>query len=89
MRVILLILLILLLVGALPTWPYSGGWGVLPERRPWTSAFGAHNPCGYRRHLKASSCRRRRSAPNRIGHIAKRALMTLGDETSNGWREAN
>ena len=31
MRVILLILLILLLVGALPTWPYSGGWGYYPS----------------------------------------------------------
>jgi hypothetical protein len=28
---ILLILLILLLVGALPTWPYSRGWGYYPS----------------------------------------------------------
>ena len=28
---ILLIFLILLLVGALPTWPYSGGWGYYPS----------------------------------------------------------
>lgn len=27
---ILLILLILVLVGALPTWPYSSGWGYGP-----------------------------------------------------------
>jgi hypothetical protein len=27
---ILLILLILILVGALPTWPYSSGWGYGP-----------------------------------------------------------
>jgi len=27
---ILLILLILALVGALPTWPYSSGWGYYP-----------------------------------------------------------
>jgi hypothetical protein len=27
---ILLILLVLLLIGALPTWPYSGGWGYYP-----------------------------------------------------------
>jgi hypothetical protein len=26
-----LILLVLLLVGALPTWPYSGGWGYYPS----------------------------------------------------------
>lgn len=30
MRLILLILVILLLVGALPTWPYSSGWGYYP-----------------------------------------------------------
>jgi hypothetical protein len=28
---ILLIVLILLLIGALPTWPYSGGWGYYPS----------------------------------------------------------
>ncbi len=27
---ILLIILILLLIGALPTWPYSGDWGYYP-----------------------------------------------------------
>jgi Protein of unknown function (DUF3309) len=31
MRLILLILLILLIVGALPAWPYSGGWGYYPS----------------------------------------------------------
>lgn len=28
---ILLILLVLLLVGALPSWPYSNGWGYYPS----------------------------------------------------------
>ncbi|MEO8133435.1 MAG: DUF3309 family protein [Betaproteobacteria bacterium] len=28
---ILLIVLILVLVGALPTWPYSSGWGYFPS----------------------------------------------------------
>jgi len=27
---ILLIILVLLLIGALPTWPYSRGWGYYP-----------------------------------------------------------
>ena len=27
---VLIIVLILLLVGALPTWPYSSGWGYYP-----------------------------------------------------------
>jgi hypothetical protein len=30
---ILLIILILILIGALPRWPYSTGWGLLPQRR--------------------------------------------------------
>ena len=30
-RTILLIVLILLLIGALPTWPYSSGWGYYPS----------------------------------------------------------
>jgi hypothetical protein len=28
---ILLIVLIILLIGALPTWPYSAGWGYYPS----------------------------------------------------------
>jgi hypothetical protein len=28
---ILLIVVILLLIGALPNWPYSGGWGYYPS----------------------------------------------------------
>ena len=31
MTTLLLILLILLIVGALPTWPYSSGWGYDPS----------------------------------------------------------
>jgi len=31
MSLILLILLILLLVAALPSWPYSRGWGYFPS----------------------------------------------------------
>ena len=30
MNQILVILLLVLLVGALPAWPYSAGWGVYP-----------------------------------------------------------
>ncbi|MBV8483874.1 MAG: DUF3309 domain-containing protein [Verrucomicrobia bacterium] len=30
MSTILLIILILLAIGALPTWPYSSGWGYYP-----------------------------------------------------------
>jgi hypothetical protein len=28
---ILLVILIILLIGALPTWPYSSGWGYYPS----------------------------------------------------------
>jgi Protein of unknown function (DUF3309) len=31
MRTILFIILIILLLGALPMWPYSGGWGYYPS----------------------------------------------------------
>jgi len=31
MTLILLIILIVLLVGALPTWPYSSAWGYYPS----------------------------------------------------------
>jgi hypothetical protein len=31
MRTILILILILLLLGALPSWPYSSGWGYYPS----------------------------------------------------------
>jgi hypothetical protein len=31
MRTILLVVLIVLLLGALPTWPYSASWGYYPS----------------------------------------------------------
>ena len=31
MRAIVFVILILLLLGALPTWPYSTGWGYYPS----------------------------------------------------------
>ncbi len=31
MSLILIIILVLLLLGALPTWPYSSGWGYYPS----------------------------------------------------------
>ncbi len=30
MRLIILVIVIILLIGALPTWPYSAGWGLYP-----------------------------------------------------------
>ncbi len=31
MGTILLVVLVILLIGALPTWPYSSGWGYYPS----------------------------------------------------------
>lgn len=31
MNLVLLIIVVLLLIGALPTWPYSSGWGYYPS----------------------------------------------------------
>jgi hypothetical protein len=31
MRTILILILIILLIGALPNWPYSSGWGYYPS----------------------------------------------------------
>ena len=31
MSTVLLVILILLLIGAFPTWPYSAGWGYYPS----------------------------------------------------------
>ena len=31
LRLLLIIILFLLLLGALPTWPYSAGWGYYPS----------------------------------------------------------
>jgi hypothetical protein len=31
MRTLLFIIIIILLIGALPTWPYSTGWGYYPS----------------------------------------------------------
>jgi len=30
MRLVIIVILVLLLLGALPTWPYSTGWGYYP-----------------------------------------------------------
>jgi hypothetical protein len=31
MATILIVILVLILIGALPTWPYSAGWGFYPS----------------------------------------------------------
>lgn len=31
MRIVVIVLLLLLVLGALPTWPYSTGWGYYPS----------------------------------------------------------
>jgi hypothetical protein len=31
LRIVLIVVLILLVIGSLPTWPYSSGWGYYPS----------------------------------------------------------
>jgi hypothetical protein len=31
LRIVLVVLLVILVLGALPTWPYSAGWGYYPS----------------------------------------------------------
>ncbi|MBV9074019.1 MAG: DUF3309 domain-containing protein [Acidobacteria bacterium] len=31
LRLVLVLLIVLLLIGSLPTWPYSSGWGYYPS----------------------------------------------------------
>ena len=45
MQTILLILLIVLLIDALPTWPYSHGWGYHPSER-WACCLSSCSFCG-------------------------------------------
>ncbi len=35
MLIILLVVLLVLSLGSIPSWPYSRNWGYLPEWRPW------------------------------------------------------
>jgi hypothetical protein len=44
MGTILLIILILLLIGALPAWPYSSGWGYWPSGGLGLILFNPNNP---------------------------------------------
>ena len=44
MGTILLIILILLLIGALPTWPYSSGWGYYPSGGARSRIFDRLDP---------------------------------------------
>lgn len=39
---ILLVILILMLLGALPTWPYSTGWGYYPSRGRIDNNYSSH-----------------------------------------------
>lgn len=40
LRIVLLVLLVLLLLGSFPTWPYSTGWGYGPSGGGW---INTHN----------------------------------------------
>jgi len=50
-RLVLFVIVILLLIGSLPAWPYSAGWGLLPERRPGHAPDCTPDSRCYRRHI--------------------------------------
>jgi Protein of unknown function (DUF3309) len=45
MSTIVVVILVLPLIGALPTWPYSRGWGYYPK---WRTRPDCHDPIGAR-----------------------------------------
>jgi len=48
MFTILLVVLILMLLGALPTLPYSRSLGILPERRTGSNRYRRSRPASFR-----------------------------------------
>jgi len=44
MGTILIVILILVLVGALPTWPHSKSWGYYPQRWNWIGSSDFNHP---------------------------------------------
>ena len=54
MGTILIILLVLLLLGALPTWPYSGSWGYYPSGGPGTGFADRGDPGAYGQSLSGA-----------------------------------
>jgi hypothetical protein len=66
MRTILIIILILLLIGALPTWPYSSGWGYYPSGGPRPHRVDCANPVVGGSDLKRPKIR---TVPIRLGEI--------------------
>ena len=72
---ILIVILILLLIGALPTWPYSSGWGYYPGGG--TRRHSDHRPCaGFSwTHLVARPHRRLQAYDNSITLIGAAYLQ--------------
>ena len=62
MGTILLIILILLLIGVLPAWPYSSGWGYWPSGGLGLIALILLNPCFDRPPLSRSKPRSNKTA---------------------------
>ena len=59
MGTILLILLILLLIGALPAWPYSSGWGYWPSGGLGLNPANCYNPRPHRASLSGSALKQK------------------------------
>ena len=59
MGTILLILLILLLIGALPAWPYSSGMGILAQWRTRVNPANCYNPRPHMASLSGSALKQK------------------------------
>jgi hypothetical protein len=59
----LLIVLILLLLGAPPTWPYSTGWGYYPSGGLGFGAADYCYPSSRKENLNLGACKTRYSVP--------------------------
>lgn len=73
---ILIIILILLLIGALPRWGYSSGWGYLPDRWHRTTPDHNHHPLVDRLHIALAFVRPANAT--KASMVADRVVRSAG-----------
>jgi hypothetical protein len=81
MRLLILIILILLVVGALPAWPYTAGWGYYPVGGLGTILIISFNPCAGRRRLAPGRRLERAQRPfdePRKALLSSQILLAIG-----------
>ena len=87
---ILLVLLILMLLGALPTWPHSRNWGYLSERRAWIGFTDPAHRAAHGIPLLIVQCREGGLAMSRFVWMVRLAglLAAIGCEQKSRGSEA-